>query len=403
MNKAIVYPESFPNQKEELLLQLILCPDSEFRARWDVWRTSTDFNVITNPMVRLLPMLSLRLRHLNIHDEPADRIHGTYKLAWVKNQLLLEATKKIIVLFSDHGIPTLLLKGIPLLIYVYKDDGARFLGDADILIPEEYIDQAIDLMITHGWKYLNNRDADIRKLGVDVVNLVLKEITFRDDKNIELDIHWKLFDPSQQIVSKKIISQRILENRQIIHKLWNDSLPMNLGLIHSRILRPEVLFLHVVLHGSVGNEQRTLRWAADAIYILRTYKLDWRIVMQKAEEFRGIFGLQVACSYLNRFSEFIPNDVWNLLMQKQISKNERRLYYKSANHVSRFGFYGNFPSLWNAYRVLKNTKTSKQPPFLDYLSIAWGLPSKNYIPIFVANKYINKVKRKINLIRQVVE
>jgi hypothetical protein len=391
----IIFPKSFPNPTEEEFLLLLLCPDGEFKARWDRWRLSTDFDRIEYATVRLLPLLSMRLRRLAVNDEPAGRIHSVYKVAWFKNQLLIDAAKKVVRTLSAQGIPVILLKGIPLLINAYKDEGARFLGDADILVPEKDATRTIDLMVEHGWTHVYTRSANFRKLGQEVMTKALKETTLRNDKLMEIDVHWKLFDVDPDLVSQSRLQARHDNDKKISAELWTDSAPFRFGGASCRILCPEDLLIHVIVHGSLGNSHRTLRWVTDVIHTIRNSSVNWTKMLEHAKEFQAVFAMQAALAYLHKhFPADVSAETLDLFAKESVSKNEAGLYYKSANHIGRFGLFGNFPLLWSVYRDIKKQGSPDLPGFFEYLQIAWNLPNKRDIPKFIADKYLARISKR---------
>ncbi|MBY0376735.1 nucleotidyltransferase family protein, partial [Patescibacteria group bacterium] len=119
------FPKSFPNQKEEEFLRLILSTDEDFPKLWNEWKASIPFEDIDPATTGLLPLVYLRLQKLQIKDELTGKISGIYKLAWVKNQRLLSVVKEVADICHEENIPILTLKGIPLLLEVYKNMGAR--------------------------------------------------------------------------------------------------------------------------------------------------------------------------------------------------------------------------------------------------------------------------------------
>jgi hypothetical protein len=280
---------------------------------------------------------------------------------------------------------------------LYQDQAARFLSDADLLIPSKDAIKSVDLMLELGWTYVNAYNEHFKKLGTEVLSRVLKEVTLKNDKQTEIDIHWRLFDVDLDMASHKKISQKKSDIKRLNDKLWSRSVPFDFGTTACRTLCTEDLFLHVIVHGAAGNPHRTMRWVADAIHILRRLPIDWPQIMQRAREFNYLFTMQVALTYLhNHFPAEIPKEVLDLIMHEPVSKEEIRTYYKSANTTVRFGRFGNFPLLWNAYWEIKKEKNIKLPGLFEYLRSAWGLPRKRDIIGFVTQKYATRILRKLN-------
>ncbi len=93
----------------------------------------------------ILPRLNLEMR---------DYLELIYDLNLTRNEKI---TKQLLALLPDlnaSGIEPVLLKGIASLVGgLYESPGIRVLGDIDILIPEEKLTIATQIMLDHGYSY----------------------------------------------------------------------------------------------------------------------------------------------------------------------------------------------------------------------------------------------------------
>lgn len=382
------YPSSFPNTSERMFLKLLLCPDADFRTRWNEWRTTVVFEDIDYATLRLLPLLFLRLRSFHITDDSTGRIRGAYRLAWFKNQRILAASEHIISRCAEHGIEVLLLKGIPLLRSVYKDTGARFLGDGDLLIHPKDAPIVLAIMQENNWEYT---EEDYRHITTALPNFateILKGAAFRNNQSVEIDIHWRVFDRDRTFTFPTHAQSRRDFQDAREASFWERSVPAELGKSSCRMLCPEDLLLHVIVHGSAANRHRTLRWVVDAVYILRTHQIDWTDFIARSQLFDCIPAVQYAISYI---AHYYPNeisfDIASRIAAIPTKESARKSYFQRATKRNNYARWGNLPILWSAYHAIASPYT-----FLDFLRIAWGLKKISDIPVFVLKKYLLRIR-----------
>lgn len=104
------------------------------------------------------PALWFYLKQKNIlpmlNQELQDYLELTFELNLTRNQAIKEQLFLLLPDFNQAGIEPLLLKGIASLIGgLYDSTGIRVLGDIDILIPQDKLKTAKNIMIEHGYRY----------------------------------------------------------------------------------------------------------------------------------------------------------------------------------------------------------------------------------------------------------
>ncbi len=392
MTNHLPFPKSFPDGHEGLFLRLVLSDDKDFPSLWEQWRKSIAFDEDINyAMLRLMPLLYLRVRAFDISDETTGRIKGIYKLAWFRNHLLLDATARAIDLLQKNGIPVMVLKGVPLLINTYHDLGARFLGDTDILIHPDHAHQAVVLMLENGWNHVRLAFSSPEKFTSAKLNSVTREITFSDEKENELDIHWKLF-------SDKGWPGRRKKHPMSYEGLLPRSKPLRVGDVSCTAPSDEDTLIHVIVHGAAFNDHRPIRWIADVAWLIRTSPIDWTRVISLTKEFGFEAEVRLAFSYLmQNLSLPIPPSFLEELSQLPLSGKKLAAYYRKANGPA-YPTFGNFPVLWYSYW---NYESRGRSPgdyyrFLDYLCASWGLAKKRQLLGFILKKYKERLKRRLH-------
>jgi hypothetical protein len=374
------YPKSFPNKEEQKFLTLIFSNENDFIDLWEKWKKDINFNNINYSVLRLMPLLYLRLKKFNVVDGPIGRIKGMYKMAWYKNQMILDSVRKVILLFNEANIPVVLLKGVPLIENVYKDKGARCLGDADILISPKYLEKAMEIMVHNGWDYFNKSPFYINRFKAPLENKILKEVTFSNNQNTEIDIHWSLF----MFLFKENKSH--LMSYDEIFKYTSD-----FDLKGAKYKMPciEDMIIHIVVHGAEGNNHRTLRWVADVVTIIKTMPVDWIFLLERTKKFEVVMEINVAFSYLYKnYSFLIPESFIEQLKEIPIEKDKVKEYYITTNTINK-SLFGTLLYLWRGYWL--HERKGKFPVslyyFIDYICKSWGINKKRQIPAFIFEKY----------------
>jgi hypothetical protein len=287
--KQYRFPYSFPNQEESLFLKLILSSDTDFPLLFSQWEQHIIFDDINYATLRLLPLLYLRMQSLKISSQLFGKIQGVYKLIWFKNQQLLHQVRAIDELFNKHGIDVILLKGIPLILETYHDIGARFLGDADILIDPAKTEKAISLLMANGWKLVNPKLPNFSQFSYVSLQRLIREFHFVNKQNIDIEIHWRIFPFSKRDeIYKPVLFEDIFNRSRLINYRGKTY----------RSMSPEDILLHVIVHGSVSNSHRTLRWVADAVTIIRTHSIHWQQFWGRVEQYGFSVEIFFAFSYL---------------------------------------------------------------------------------------------------------
>ena len=150
-----------------------------------------------------------------------------------KNDLLLEQVFHICELFNQKKIEFVFLKGAALLgMDLYENIGERMIGDIDILVHENQVEEAFNLLLENGYSILQNTP------GYSNLNPKHKPriVHEKEDFIYAVEIHNRLFENYEfaELNNKNIISNRIL-----LRNIW---LP-----------KIEHLFLHNILNWQIND------------------------------------------------------------------------------------------------------------------------------------------------------
>ncbi|MFN8575415.1 MAG: nucleotidyltransferase family protein [Candidatus Sericytochromatia bacterium] len=395
------YPQSFPNENEELFLKMLLCNENEFINFWEQWNKEVIFDDIENSITRLLPLLYLRLKNFDISNEITGRIKGVYKLSWFKNQLLIEETKKVIDLFNKNNIPTILLKGVPLLLDVYKDRGVRILSDVDILIEPKNVLKAVNLLISNEWFYAEKNiihiDEYINKETIDYLNVLSYETLFTNKKKVELDLHWSIFNLNRQWTIFKLLTLRKFKPIIFNDLHWKNCVEINVNGVYSNRLSNEDMLIHVIVHGAAKNPHRPLRWVIDSLYILNNLSINWDLFFKNVEICNYEVEVYIALNYLiEKFNLKLDDSIIYRIKDLKLNKKNIKNYYKTSNNI--FSLFGNnIPYVWYRYWVFDRKKyiPLNLYDFINYLVKYFRFDSRKQLLKYFFNKYKKIFKNKI--------
>jgi len=378
MKNEIVYPKSFPNAEEYCFLKLLLSNDADFASLFRQWEANVVFDDINPATVRLLPLLNNRIRSSNLNTETTGRIKGVYRLAWFKNQRLLDRLSSSTELLEKASIPVLLLKGSSLLINIYKDVGARLMSDADILINPSDAKKAILLMLEGGWKISDANFPDVNYFDQDSILRLNKGIPFVNDEGIGIDMHWRLFDFPGNINNEKIMP---------FDEVFKYSTSIEFNNKKYNVMSPEDILMHVIVHGAEGNMHRTFRWITDTVAIIEQCDVDWVKFIDNVRKYGFEADISIAFTYIleNNFIS-IPDEFADQLLNLEVSDEAGRIYYEKANTViSPYKILGGLPRFWKIY--WKYESRGAFPinlfNFIEFLSRACGLENKGRLVPFI--------------------
>lgn len=142
----------FSAKKETYLLHACLSENRDSIIEYlHKWKNEQDFDLIEKSTYRLIPLLEKQVRKFQIEDLNISLYKGIYRKCWMKNKILFHELVKICNHLQNNGIPVMVLKGAALSVLYYKDNGLRPMDDADIWVPFESLEQALEILHKSGW------------------------------------------------------------------------------------------------------------------------------------------------------------------------------------------------------------------------------------------------------------
>jgi hypothetical protein len=154
--------------------------------------------------------------------------------------------------------------------------------------------------------------------------------------------------------------------------------------------------IHTCVHAARYNDFPPVRWAADAVHILRAaeHPVDWERLLALANSLRLSLSLHAALTYLaSELEAPIPTSVLTALETMPVTSAERRFYRLK---VSRPGLMHGFPLIWYQYARLARGTGQRLSLFgyLRFIQNAWNLPRARDIPAYGWRRLKEEVARR---------
>jgi hypothetical protein len=258
----------WPNHEQQLVLQTIFAQPERAREAYFAWRSTLDTEQpFDGAVMRLLPLLYLRVLKIGLNDPLTGRLKGVYRRAWSDTHALFHGTAPALSALSDAGVDTMLLKGAQMILCHYRNYGCRPMSDVDIAVRFEDVDAAIRALTLAGWTSvapINRDDLAFRHAA-----------PFRGPDGHEIDLHWHIMFTNC--------------SAQADVPFWRNTQPIMFRHITTSAPVPTLALLHVLAHGLHPNIETPIRWIADALILLRDPQaaIDWPLFCRTA----GMLGL----------------------------------------------------------------------------------------------------------------
>jgi Uncharacterised nucleotidyltransferase len=379
LRTKFAFPGLWPTEDQSLVLRAALFDDRSADEAFRTWAEGVDLDgYLDGGTFRLLPLLYANMARRGIEHPLMSRLKGVYRLGWYKNIQLYHAAVPVLTELQSAGIPTLLLKGVPLTHKYYPNHAQRPMSDIDILIPRACVLEA---------------DAIIRRQGfMDYIGRPVAEcmrftgsIDYMRDEISKIDLHWRVL-PFQPECADDIY--------------WTTAQPLDFNGIKTLIPDTTRLFFHIVVHGVCWNPLSPVRWIADAMIVLRKAgdQIRWNDIVALARLQNATNRLHWGLSYLQSAMEApipravvadlerCPKSVLEKIDEICIVKNDR-----TEHTLGRF-----LAAIGSSCRLFW---LQRPVPFamgmLDSMKFWWRLQSRRQIVPFVISTVLKKLRQSV--------
>jgi hypothetical protein len=174
----------------------------------------------------------------------------------------------IVTDLAARQIPVIVLKGAYLRDAVYQNHALREMGDLDIMVRHEHLQQAADVVAARGYTSLKSGPVDVNvdaAVAHHLPRCIKRGVT-------AAEVHWNLTTSREPYAINPA-------------DLWLRPVPFRVGSITALALSPEDLVLHICLHASYQHEFAFgVRSLCDLEAVIRGYgtRIDWGAVRDRA-------------------------------------------------------------------------------------------------------------------------
>jgi hypothetical protein len=341
----------WPTARQEFLLQAALGHGDDTHRALARWEPGFDPQRIDHETLTLLPLLYRTLQAERIPSPFMDRYRSVYRWSWYRNQFLFGGARRALSHLHRAGIATMLVKGAALSRFGYGDDGARAMGDCDVLVPPSAALDAGAVLADAGFA----ADVPLSRAIVQSRH----SVAFRDAQGRDVDLHW----------------HALIEDvgPGADDSFWASSLAVDWEGIATRVPCPADHLLVMVAHGAMGARNISpIYWIADAAVLARGNgggAVAWDRLAEQARERRLALTVRRALDYLAAtFDVPVPAETRVALGAPTPTVGERLEYKLKIPNAARSPL-GNLPREWFIYARRCRRRGERPAPvaFLRFL------------------------------------
>lgn len=253
----------------------------------------------------VIPLLWRHLSGLPVDIVPTQVIDQIGTLNETNTNYALYLTgvlTRLLEVFENHGIHAIPFKGPILAIQAYGDVGLRQFADLDVLVRQEQLGQAADLLADHGFhpEYDLSLEQESAACEFDCA------LNFRNERNVLIDLHWK-FVPKYLSLN---FEPDLLEPLQSIQ----------VGNRKHRTLSSVDTIIVLAIHGFTHYWER-IGWIADLTALFENNPPDWSALMRKAQQLdlrRVVAVAMLLCHQL--LDATLPNEILKELHSDKVAR-----------------------------------------------------------------------------------
>ena len=263
--------------EEQLLLyfaRVSMNPEMVERVK-DMLRGNIDWGVLISAaeLHGLRPLLCRHLNSLCPELVPKDVLAGLYKhfmMNAARNLGLTAELLRILALFESHGIAAIPFKGPVAAISIYGDLALREFDDLDILVQQESLSRAEQIISSQGYRPEIRVPRAQRQLHL---RTDCEKAYIREDATCRVELHW-------------LIAAHCFPFPIDIEKVWKRHRYIQLGDARVRSFSPEDTLLILCAHGAKHLWDRLELICSVAEFIRVQLDIEWQQLLTRARETR---------------------------------------------------------------------------------------------------------------------
>lgn len=287
---------------------------------------------------------------------------------------------------EDQGIPVMPLKGLHLAELVYRDISLRPMGDMDILVPRDRVNDALRILQALGYGF----DVDLSAAVGASLDVKCNIGVEHRATGIWLEVHWSLAEPPERFAG-------------VVASIWASATAARVGDARTLAMSPELLLLHVCGHLAYGHAFGfSLRALCDIAEIVgRHPDLRWQDVIGEAGSCGWGRGLAAALRLAkDHLAAAVPESV---LRELGADKLDETLLAEAMQHLVSFveipaavQFAPNLIAATSTKGTLRMLALASRRVFLPRaeLGLLYGLPRTSWrLPCYYAIRATDLFRR----------
>ncbi len=201
-----------------------------------------------------------------------DRLRSIYLQAATRNALLFRDTARAAAMLARAEIPLMLLKGVHLARFVYPEPALRSMADLDLMVPRDRLIEAENLFLEAGYGPTPRPDP------VEFCTRSNHLAKLSAPGGTVVELHWTIERPTSPFAID-------------LDGLWARAEMVPFEKQQVRVLSPEDLVLHLVLHTSYhhGFDRSAIKALVDIRQVVDHHRdvLDWDALVGRANAWRA--------------------------------------------------------------------------------------------------------------------
>lgn len=295
--------------------------------------------------------------------------------SWEAGHRLLRTVNQLSSDLGALGIPTLLIKGLPLALQAYGDLARRPMSDIDLAVPFKDAPRAINALTRLGWHSqptpLKGAAFDPQRTNTPAwlhqprplddfgigYRCVRHAHAFRHADGRELDLHWFLIQGQCEPGIDDVLWATSVPLQSVNRSSQSDVSPLLL------CPSPPCHLLLLLAHAARWDPLPSIRWIADAVVLIRTTPtLDWSTFAQEAKRRRLTLPAWELLSWLeHHFKPGIPAHVLSELLHAPVSGYERYRYRLDTSQPTWKNGVEEFRYLFQRYKQIRKSYSADDP------------------------------------------
>ncbi|WNZ46995.1 nucleotidyltransferase family protein [Leptolyngbya boryana CZ1] len=280
---------------QKLLLRATLLQGQPALAAWEQWKADVDIEKLEEASYSLLPQLCQNLLAHQVEDAHTARLKGIYRRNWYANQLQAKSLKSTLSKLAEAGIDSIVFGDAAHNVYLSD----RPVSNAHLLIRQDKLDLAVKILTAHNWQASTQSSDQL-------------SIQFQNQQQHRLYVQTRLFWGFPQA--------------EIDEQVWQDAMAAG-ATSTAFLLSPTAQILEVCSRTFWKAREPSLQGLADAFLLIQKNELNWRQLVNQAQQYRMILPVRNTLSLLEQILHLsIPSWVMPTLTQLPLMPEELLTY-----------------------------------------------------------------------------